>query len=283
MKGLRRAVAPVAVAICAAGGTGAQAFPSFGVTEGAVPGTPSHLVEADRMSFSYASQIYQQVGGGNLAGSDDPFKEVGHMSVGSYVDTSGAVASYLHTVGSASYDMYGVFRIVGEADPGAGLHLVNAAFMSMSLTIYLDVNSNTRLSLSGTGPNIDVARRNDGDDLVVGTASLIEGQSNMYYGMAAGDFAVDTQLKLTEFGHRLFSIPSNFYPVMRLAGTTGQTTNGASLLDGGTAGVTGAGDVIFGYVAEPGSAALLVPGLLALWGLRRRRRGRAMCRHTGGL
>lgn len=284
--GLRRSVAPVAVALCAAGSGGAQAFPSFGVTEGAVPGTPSHLVEADRMSFSYASQIYQQVGGGNLAGSDDPFKEVGHMSVGSYVDSSGAVASYLHSVGSASYGMYAVFRINGEADPGAGLHLVNASFITMSLTLYLDVNSNTKLSLAGSGANIDVARRNSSDDLVVATSTLIEGQANMYYGMAAGDFAVDSQLTLTEFGRRLFSIPSNFYPVMRMAGTTGQPSNGASLTGGGTAGVTGAGDIIFGYVAEPGSVALALPGLLALGELRRRgrrRRGRAMCRHTGGL
>lgn len=263
------------------GTTSAYAFPAFQVHEGAISGTPSNTVAADRLSYTYGARIVQTIAGGDgLAGSGDIFREAGYLSFSSYADNQGNVSAYLNSFGSAGYQLYATFVITGEADYGLGNNLIRANFSSVSLSLYADVSSNTRLGTTGTtmsgGSLVNFTRSNSSDDVLLGTATLAQGEANVYNGMASGDFGVALLLSLNSAGKNLFNVPSDFYTYMHVNGTTSTPSNGPALLFGGMSTISGGGAISFSNtpsaaVPEPGSVLLLGSSLLALYASSRRR------------
>lgn len=263
------------------GATSAYAFPAFQVHEGAISGTPSNTVAADRLSYAYGAKIVQSVTGGDgLAGSGDVFREAGYLSFSSYASNSGNVSAYLNSFGTPGYQLYATFVITGETDYGAGNNLIRANFSTVSLNLYADVSSNTRLGTTGTtmsgGSQVNFTRTNSSDDVLLGSATLAQGEANIYNGLASGDFGVALLLSLNSAGKNLFNVPSNFYTYMHVNGTTSTPTNGPALLFGGVSNISGGGTITFSntpsaVVAEPGSVLLLGGGLLAMYASSRRR------------
>jgi hypothetical protein len=273
MDGLSRLGRHVATAIALAAATVCvpAVAQTFTANEGTVPGAAANTVNADRISFNYASRVVQTLVGPVYDGND-PFVESGYLTKASFANGGTAVPSQLNGIGPAGYGIYGLFTINGTAaQEGSGIH---ATFTTATLQLFIDPGQNTTLSFVG---NTATAGGVMTDDYLIASYTLSVGEAHVFGGLANGDF--DTVLNLTlsnngtlQDGESFFSGPLPFYTLENFGGNT-ETITGASLTSSFTASLTGAGTELFlTPVPEPETYALLLAGLGVLGFVARRRR-----------
>lgn len=247
----------------------AYAAPTWTVTETVVPGVlagaPALVV--DNFNFNYSATVTQPV----LTPVPTPFSETGYIEAGGYfLGATSVPASLNASAFLGGYGMYGVFSISGTAAlVGAG---AQATFTSASVSLYVDPNQDTTKTLPATSPGA-VALGLNGDDLLVGTASLLlAGEANIFAGLASGDFEVlFGDWALTPFGSTYWTAPAPFYMVFDVNGNTQSITPTLGTSPTGDYTFDGAGRVFFA-VPEPGSLVLTGVALLALGGFASRRK-----------
>lgn len=274
MKSFRRVVQALltAGAVSAAlASVPALAQPLFTVSEGSVPGSLAQTVTADRISFEYQARIDQTVVGGSLAGAGDTFIEQGFLTKAAFGSpTGGSVPSQLNAaVAGFGYGMYGVFTITGEGDP-FGVSGIHATFATLNMTLYIDPNQNTVLSVPGAGPVVPGGIT--ADDYAIVNYTLNTGEAHIFNTLANGDFDTLLNMVLTIPGQSFFTSPVPFFTLENFGGNTETfTITSGDVNTGFTAFAAGGGIELFQTVPEPGSIALLGIGLLAA-GMTRRRK-----------
>ena len=247
----------------------ALAGPLFTVNEGSVPGTAANLVVADRISFEYHARVEQTIVGG-LGGGNDPFTQTGFLSKAAFGSpTGGSVPSQLNALNG--YGIYGLFSITGQSDTLAGG--IHATFQTLTMTLYIDPNQDTALSVSNVaGSPVNVGGVS-GDDYAIVTYTLDVGEAHIFAGLAQGDFKALLNATLTPQGQLFFVNPDPFFPLESLSGNTNSFIGG-SLTDSFVAMADGGGLELFqAAVPEPGTIALLGIGLFGLGMTARRQQG----------
>jgi hypothetical protein len=245
----------------------ASAAPVFTVFEGAVDGSIDNTVVADRINFTYESRINQTIAGGSLAGDDDFFTQVGFLSKGIYSNGAIPVPSQLNALEAlGGYGIYGLFEITGESDLNAGGDGIKATFNTLTMTLWVDQNSNTDIAIGASG----VVTGDTADDRLLVTYTLQIGEANVFGGLANGDFDTILNMTLTDFGREFFVDPDPFYTLENFGGNI-QTISGGSLTEDFVADASGGGLELFVRVPEPATVAMFGLGLLGL-GLSRRRK-----------
>lgn len=265
-------LAACAVAAAALASSPASAEPIFTVQEGVIDGSLPQFVTADRITFGYTAKIIQTIGGGSLTGSDDPFVENGFLSKGSFeLGAGNAVASQLNAnVLAFGYGIYGVFKITGEADPGATPGTIHATFQTATLTLFADPNQDTTKGFDAFN---EVLLGNTVDDKALANLSLIVGEANVKGGLANGDFDSFLNFVLTPFGQTFFVSPNPFFGIENFGGNT-QTITGAdpTLSNNFVADATGAGVELFLAVPEPATLSIVGLALLGMGAVTRRQK-----------
>ncbi len=238
----------------------AFAGPLFTVDEGSVPGAAANLVVADRISFEYHARVEQTIVGG-LGGGNDPFTQTGFLSKAAFGSpTGGSVPSQLNALNG--YGIYGLFSITGQSDTLAGG--IFATFQTLTMTLYIDPDQDTSLSVSNVaGSPVNVGGVS-GDDYAIVTYTLDVGEAHIFAGLAQGDFKALLNATLTPQGQLFFVNPNPFFPLESLSGNTNSFIGG-SLTDSFVAMADGGGLELFqAAVPEPGTIALLGIGLFGL-------------------
>jgi hypothetical protein len=252
------------------------------VSEGAVPGSAPNTFDTGHFNFDYKTRGEQViVGGDSFAGSGDLFTELGTAFVTGYFEpvTHDPIAggTQLGAFGPTGYRLYATFEIHGESDFTANPGEIQGIFSDGTLSIFLDPASDTVRNADGSAV-IDPS----GDDLLVGTAFLITGESFVRASLASGDFeGIFAFSRVAPTGTAYWSAPNPFHILLNFNGNT-TTFSGDVACDPGPAGGTGApgdpcisfasgaGQGFFSRVPAPASVALLGLGLLVLGAVRRR-------------
>lgn len=262
-----RVLISVATVSAAFASTPALAAPFFTVDESSVPGSIANLVLADRINFDYTSRIEQTIGGGSLAGGDDPFTQEGFLTKGAFSSPGGSVPSQLNALEIiGGYKVYGIFSITGESDL-VGTN-IRATFNTVNLHLFIDPNSNTTFAVSpiaGSGPIVPGGITID--DYEIASYTMNAGLANIdgTGGLANGDFDTLLNVTLTPAGQAFFVSPNPFFNLENFGGNIETLTPAGNLTTSFTSISNGGGIELFvAAVPEPGSIALFGIGLLGL-------------------
>src|SRR5262245_41591690 len=126
-------------------GSPAEAIPLsqgavFHVQEGAVPGSPSHLVTANALEFSYNSMALQTAAPGSFTAS-------GAASIGGFSLAGTAVQSILGGVGG--YGMFATYTAAGTSALLSPTELAHT-YTSFLLKVFIDPNNSVTINPEGS-------------------------------------------------------------------------------------------------------------------------------------
>jgi hypothetical protein len=243
----------VAAALSAGSALAAGTGVDFKVQEGVVAGASPNLLTADSFNFDYSATINQTLVGATYNGND-PFTEIGNLSVSAYTLNNSSVPSQVNGFGAAGYGIVGDFNASGFTQTfGAGL---KAIFDTFNLNLRLDADQN------GIG------------ETLLGTASIYAySEANITGGLANGDYDVILLFTPTAFGSTYFVDPVPFLLQMEVTGVTTTITGVPPLLNSSfVAAANGSGNAFVNPIPEPGTLVLSALGLLGLGGSLRRKK-----------
>ena len=240
----------------------------FTVEEGSVPGSGANPVTATRINFDHSETITS--GGLAALGGTGLFSESGFLTFTGFLNNGVTQLTQLNGFGASGYKLYGLFNFNGTIGTDGSGGILYFPTSPASISLYLDPNVNTTLTLPGSG-NGSVTRGNIGDDVLLGTATnLSAAQGHIFPGLANGDFeGIFSDWMLTPAGSAYFVAPNPFHMVIDFNGNLTQVTGASAGPFTGT--INGSGNAFFnGKVPAPGVVILLGMGLAALGFSRRK-------------
>ena len=153
----------------------AQILPDFQVNTGAIPGSPSVVFTADKITGNY-NEVLTITGPGT-------FSTLAYWDAGQFVANDGTTVvsgTFLgcgEGVNAGCYNIYGLFQSTGTFAPdGSGGFDFTGGTGSIQLWADPLENGNPKtLPATGTGPLSSIGVPNTGDDILLATAALIAG------------------------------------------------------------------------------------------------------------
>lgn len=249
----------VGIALTLGGVSIASAVPTFSIDPSALGlGGPPGPITADAMGGT-SSELLHTVG--------NTHSTTGWLSYSSFRLNSANLSGGATGLNSV-YGIYVVFTLTDHLVSGT-INSVNSVNQLDTLTFSMYADPGDTDVFTAATPTSETAISGTGNDILLGTGSLISGTSG-FNALGGAALNANTTFQLTAAGSQFFIDPVPFYD-MTFNGFN-NTTQGVSAGPGGNIAINDAsGTTDFNRVPEPGTLALLALGLFGINAVHRRR------------